>query len=265
MGTILIDGDICVYRAACAAENRYYLAKHTGNLYELKKDVPDHIEVTLVRFPKDNIVAMETIETTIYGIRQQLGFDLDYTVYISGKGNFRKDITDTYKANRKDIPKPEHYTFCRQYLAGNHPTVLVDYMEADDALGIAQTEDTIIASIDKDLLTIPGRHYNITTKVQSTVSETEAFYNFCSQMLTGDTVDNIKGVRGIGKVRAARILENRLSKRDMWASVIKAYRKHGSELGMELTANLLWILRDKYRGYNIYINEVIKNENISKY
>ena len=37
---------------------------------------------------------------------------------------------------------------------------VIDGMEADDALALAQTDKTAIATIDKDLLMVVGRHYN---------------------------------------------------------------------------------------------------------
>jgi 5'-3' exonuclease len=80
--------------------------------------------------------------------------------------------------------------------------------EADDSLGIAQSwmTDTIICSIDKDLLQIPGKHYNFVKKEFLDVSRIEGLQHFFKQILIGDTADNIGGCKGIGPVKAERLL-----------------------------------------------------------
>jgi len=34
-------------------------------------------------------------------------------------------------------------------------------LEADDEMAIYQTDDTIIVSLDKDLLQVPGKHFSL--------------------------------------------------------------------------------------------------------
>jgi hypothetical protein len=71
-------------------------------------------------------------------------------------------------------------------------------------LGVCQGEDTIICSIDKDLRTIPGKHYNLDSGVVDEVTRHDAWHNFWSQVLTGDSTDNIEGLKGCGKVGTAQ-------------------------------------------------------------
>ncbi len=67
-------------------------------------------------------------------------------------------------------------------------------------------DNTVICSIDKDLQQIPGNHYNFVKKEHSFVTPEEAIQNFYKQILTGDAADNIKGAKGIGPVRAGKII-----------------------------------------------------------
>jgi len=60
-------------------------------------------------------------------------------------------------------------------------------------------------------------------KVQFITKE-EAELNFYSQMLIGDTSDNIKGIEGIGMVRAKRLLE---SSKNLFISTAREYIKRG--------------------------------------
>jgi hypothetical protein len=67
-------------------------------------------------------------------------------------------------------------------------------MEADDAMGIAQGDDTVICSIDKDMLTVPGMHYNWQKDTFTNQSETAADTFLHRQLITGDRTDNVFGV-----------------------------------------------------------------------
>ncbi len=132
-----------------------------------------------------------------------------YTAYISGGENFRKNIDPEYKANRKDKAKPKWLEVCKEYLVTEWNAKVTDGIEADDALGIHQTmsEGTIICSIDKDLLQVPGMHYNFVKMEKTYISEEEGLKRFWMQTLVGDRADNVFGVEGLGPVKSARILD----------------------------------------------------------
>ncbi|HET8686278.1 MAG TPA: hypothetical protein VFM18_06390 [Methanosarcina sp.] len=113
-------------------------------------------------------------------------------------------------------------------------------MEADDLLGLHQTEDSCIVSIDKDLLMIPGWHYNYVKDDLCYVSEWAGIYAFYKQLLVGDPSDNIKGAKGIGKAKAERILANCTTESELLEAV-EPYFSCFEELDM--TAKCLWIQR----------------------
>ena len=173
------------------------------------------------------------------------GFE-DYTGYISGKNNFRTEIakTEPYKGNRK-APKPKHYEALREYLLKDWEFTLVDGQEADDAIGIRAYEldpgEFSICTIDKDLDMIRGNHYNFVKDLFYDVTEEEAIFNFYKQILTGDRVDNIIGLKGIGDVKAKRILEECKNEKEMYLAVLEAYE--GNEERVLENGQLLWIRR----------------------
>jgi len=87
-----------------------------------------------------------------------------------------------------------------------------DQLEADDLLGIIATngkiEKPIICSIDKDMLSVPGWNYNWDKDDWPTyVSQEEADHNWLVQLLMGDSTDCIEGMKGIGKVKAEKLIK----------------------------------------------------------
>jgi 5'-3' exonuclease len=153
----------------------------------------------------------------------------EYDGYISGTDNFRLKIDPEYKANRKDLERPYHYDNITQFLIYAHEATVVNGYEADDALGIAQStalaESTIICSIDKDLDQIPGWHYDLVKKNIYYMQEHEARRVFWTQMLVGDRVDNITGIRGIGPVKAEKALAECYDEDAYKAVVMPMYEK----------------------------------------
>ena len=221
-GKVLIDGDIIAYRAAYATEKDF--------VEDAKKKV-------------DNLMD-DILEKTCIFIDNN-----SYEVYLSGKTNFRYEIAKTapYKGNRKDRPKPVHLGFCKDYLTIEYGAITSDGEEADDAMAIRATElgkDTIIASIDKDMLQVPCLHYNILKQTFTEVSESEGKRSFYCQVLSGDITDNIFGIYRIGPKKAEKLLKDCETDQEYWSTIVKAYEKDGSgeERAIE-TARLVWLRR----------------------
>jgi len=68
-------------------------------------------------------------------------------------------------------------------------------------------------------------HYNFVKKELFYITKEEAVFNFYMQFLVGDVADNIKGVKGIGPKKAAKLLEDK-TEYEMWAVCVE-------ELGSE--------------------------------
>ena len=156
-------------------------------------------------------------------------------VAIKGKGNFRKDLYDGYKMNRKELEPDmkEALTYAHGYMVSKWGAVEADGMEADDLVSIwayearANEDAYVIVGIDKDLLQIPGNHYNFVKKEHQFVDDDAAHLKLMTQCLTGDNSDNIPGLKGIGPVKAAKMLAGRPLER-RWDRVKAAWRAMGS-------------------------------------
>ena len=203
----LIDADIVAYRVACTLQEDD--AKDFA--YARTEDLVDHILV-------------ETEAT-------------EYRLFLTGKNNFRYTIYPEYKAHR---PKEKPYWLepIREYLIATFNAEVIDGMEADDALGLNQTKDTIICSIDKDLLMIPGRHFNFVKNEFVDVVEIEGLRHFYKQCLMGDRSDNIKGIEKIGPKKADKLLADCNSEQELFNKVREAY---SNDEEFKMNAQVLWI------------------------
>ena len=212
----LIDGDILVYRVGFASEN----------------EVESIAVARCSEFLEDLLLFN--------------GFD-SYQGYLTGKKNFRNEIAITapYKGNRK-AAKPKHYELLREYMQKAWDFVMIEDQEADDALGIASYEMQVgeycICSIDKDLDMLRGDHFNFVKHEHYFVTEEEGIKNFYKQMLMGDRVDNIIGIKGIGAVKAERLLKECNNEKEMYLAVLEAYE--GNEERVLENGRLLWIRRE---------------------
>lgn len=213
---ILVDGDVVAYRAAFSAEGLQ------------KEDATDKIDGILsdIRFyagsPDMNIME----------------------VFLTGKGNFRTKIDPSYKANRKDTPKPTHLKVVRDYLVKGWSAVVSKGEEADDLIAIRAAQldyKCVVVSTDKDFKQLPCSHFNPTNGVKTTTSNWDATFFFYTQVLTGDRVDNIPGITGIGPVKAARALSECATEEDLYNKVLSMYE--GDEGLVLKTARLLWLRR----------------------
>tara|TARA_R110000803_G_scaffold8609_4_gene27593 strand:+ start:532 stop:1344 length:813 start_codon:yes stop_codon:yes gene_type:complete len=149
-----------------------------------------------------------------------------YTGYLSGKGNFRSIVDPEYKMNRFGSKKPVHFQAIREYLIKRFNAVLVDGQEPDDVICYEQKTDgsSIICTVDKDLLMKEGRHYNYVTKAFKEVTKEGGIKWFYTQLLTGDSVDNIAGIKGMGKAKAVKLLDS-VDRRGWDSLVLEQYEK----------------------------------------
>lgn len=240
MTIALIDTDIVVFRSAAASEN-------------------DSFNVACLRADDMMRKILNACDTD------------QYRAFLSGGDNFRYKIDPSYKANRKDKVDPRWRDDLKEFLVLEWGAEVTDGIEADDALGIYQSEDlrltkgyytgsewgglapnwlqetdTVICSIDKDLLQIPGKHYNFVKDEFQEVSELQGLQWFYQQMLIGDTSDNIVGVKGIGKVKAAKAISCLEKEEEMYYTVRRLYKdderflRNGKLLHIMREENDIW-------------------------
>jgi hypothetical protein len=211
----LWDADCLLYNIGFAA-NSYWKAIH------LEKGV----ELDVEEFPPPFDVVADMVDNRIANTHAIIGTTQKPIMYFTGKGNFRNEISTTgYKLRVGG--KPFHYYNIKAYLQGMYECVVQDGLEADDLLGIAATanpDNTIIITIDKDLLQIPGWHYMWEYgKVASFgPHKVEGYGNlwfddkkklrgygmkfFLAQCILGDGVDSIVGIPKSGPVAAFKLL-----------------------------------------------------------
>ena len=212
----LIDGDIIVYRVGFASEDQ-----------------------------NENI-AKSRLNEFVYDMVLDLDVE-DYHGYItaSGTSNFRYGVAVTapYKGQRSGA-KPIHYDYLREVLMSELEFDLVYDQEADDSIAIKATElgdDAIICSTDKDFDQVPGWHFNFVKREKYYVSPSDGLASFYTQILTGDRVDNIIGIRGIGPVKARKILDGCIEEQDYYQAVLAAF---GGDAERVLeNGKLLWLRR----------------------
>lgn len=191
-------------------------------------------------------IALARLEQTMTELCMELDCD-DYKGFLTGKGNFRNDIAVTvpYKGQRV-ADKPVHYQALRDHLVSSWGFTVVQGIEADDAVGIAAyavpEDETIMVHIDKDLNQFRGWHYNYRKKEKYHVTEFEGLTSFYTQILTGDRIDNIVGLKGIGPVKAKRILEKCTNESELYQAVLKAYEDDQQRV-LE-NGQLLWLQRE---------------------
>ena len=242
----LIDADILIYQAAAVSEQAVDWEDGLWTLHAFEQDAIRALETSLQSL-------LEKVEAT------------DYLLAFSDKDNWRKSVLPTYKANRTGVRKPMLLKFLKEYCYENHRFVQIPEMEGDDILGVYATmktkldpvRDFVICSIDKDLKTIPGKHYNFGRNEFFEINEHMADYWHMVQTLTGDATDGYAGCPGIGPVTAEKILKKALDEGTPWANpqqlreiywkhVVAAYEKAG--LGEEealVQARVARILRSE--------------------
>jgi 5'-3' exonuclease len=232
MTQALIDGDLVAFR--CAASCESWVLNEQGE----KEKAVLPVETAYVR-------ANELMENII----REVGTEDYHTFLTDSAGNFRKTVSADYKANRKDTVRPIHLKALEDFLIQSWGAERAVGCEADDLLGVCQTTnsglgiDSVIVTIDKDLDTIPGKHYKFVRYVGKKgefasyaegaydVSEEDALYFFYQQLMQGDPTDNITGCPGIGPKKAEKALEPvRGDEALMYQVVFEQYEKSYPEL-----------------------------------
>jgi hypothetical protein len=248
-----IDGDILIYPICCVHNEL------EGNLAKQKIGRSIHARVTEMML--------------------EAGCS-KFRMFLTGKHNFRDQLVDDYKANRKDIERPIYLAWAKGMCMEELGAEFVKGLEADDLLGIHQTDNTVLWSLDKDLRQVPGKHLNSATRRVVVVSEFGDLYmegkkvrfnggiGLFFQMLVGDTADYIVGCgkreqtkvktgknagrmvfrrKGLGPVAGYNLLKDCKDLEEARVIVgceyFKRFRSDWQEV-LETQANLLFMVRE---------------------
>tara|TARA_B100001996_G_scaffold201803_1_gene154505 strand:+ start:12587 stop:13333 length:747 start_codon:yes stop_codon:yes gene_type:complete len=214
MRTLLIDGDILIYKIAT------------------QNEIPTHWGDGLWTLHSDEKLCKAELDTQLEQLKENLEAE-KFIIALTDKNNFRKDILPSYKDNRKSKRKPMMLPVLRQYCIDNYSAVIMEGLEADDVLGILATtpnnnDERIVVSIDKDLLQIPSK-ISRDGKTFDEISEDEANYWHMMQTLCGDATDGYSGCPKVGVKTAQKILGDNINVPllDLWQRVLAAYAKVG--------------------------------------
>ena len=203
--TLLIDGDIIVYRYASTVEQEVDWGDDVWSLWSDAKEAKQLILQYL-----EHLVEMTAAD--------------DFIFCFSDKDNFRKTILPSYKSNRKGKRKPVCYKGVKSWIESEYENITMPNLEGDDVMGILATsgkyEETVIVSEDKDMKTIPGLLWR--NAELENISEEDADYFHLYQTLVGDSTDGYSGLKGVGDKRANVLLET-----PTWETVVTAYEKAG--------------------------------------
>lgn len=222
----LVDADLVAYRSAASCEPTK------------AKPYQEPLEIAVLR-----------CNDTMQRILDETGAS-EYKAFLSGPDNFRYGIDPNYKANRRDVPRPEWLEPIRELLVVKWGAHISDGVEADDNLGIGQTDSTVICSLDKDLLQVPGRHYNWVRQEWSNIDVHQGWVNFYTQLVMGDRADWICGFDGLMRQVVPKKLQwamdalsSSSTPREMYKIVYGMYENGVGIDRMHLNAQLLYILR----------------------
>lgn len=204
------------------------------------------------------------MEWSINNIFEKTGSD-KYEMYIGGDNNFRKEIYPLYKANRASMKRPMWLEDCREHLMVKWGAKIVNGMEVDDMCGIrmscVHSIAPICVSLDKDLLQIPGRHYNFVNDEHTIVSELEGMRRFYKQIILGDLSDNVPGYDGKYRDRVPKfilpmmeVLDSLEEETPMYEHVCAVYG--GDIERVDLHASLLYVLREEEK---YWVNPLKRN------
>lgn len=193
---LLVDADSLIF-ASCYSNDKQ------GQFYE---DIGDAIN----KFDQQFMKIVNDLEER---------FEIEKVITFNGsKGNFRKKITPVYKANRKKQDLPPLLHDMHDYVKKQYNSVYGYGIETDDLVSAywfslskdLGRENVMIVSIDKDYRQFPALIYNYHYNHREIIDITpeEAMFNFYSQMIEGDTADNVNYFKGKGKKFAENYLKN---------------------------------------------------------
>ena len=266
----LIDFDILIYSSGFASQKNLHdiFIKGVESLGPIRTclskreakawiDGDDSMYIVTRKEVEPLVNALHSADSMIESILKGSG-GIKYTGFISGENNFREKIATIrpYKGNRDPEAKPYWYKEIKEFLIDHRDAVVVDGMEADDAMAIRQLEElhipehdgdtgyanSIICTIDKDLDQIPGWHFNWRKKEKYWVDIDSAIRSFYLQLISGDTVDNIQGVPGVGIIGAEKALEGFSSEKEYYEVARRLYNNDDALLE---NAHLLYIRKHK--------------------
>lgn len=206
---LLVDADILVFRMCFA--------------HEKKIDWGDGVESVMM----EPHVAKGRLKNMIAKYAAINDCD-SVTLCFTSRKNFRYNVYPDYKANRV-FDRTQLFPILIEWMESRYYCLRMDMLEADDVMGVMATKEPgehVIATIDKDLLQIPGQHYNWMHDRKETINTLKADRLFYTQVMAGDPTDNYFGIKGIGPVKAKKLLDA-TPKHERWSAILNLFIEKG--------------------------------------
>lgn len=203
---ILVDADSLIYSACCGVDDE--INEAIGKFDQVYMSIITHLE-------------------EFFEVEKVIGF-------ANAKGNYRKIINKTYKANRTQ-PKPKLWAELKEIIVDQYSMKEAYAMETDDLVAIywkrlskkLGRENVMIVSLDKDYKQLPALIYNYHYKHQCVydISPQNALFNFYASMITGDNADNVNYCKGYGIKYAQKLLKDCKTKYQYTKKVFTLFKK----------------------------------------
>lgn len=213
---ILFDADMFCYSCASSVERPVNWGDGLWTLHAFEDDATNKF---------DSVIRDVTTR-----VLDKLNWDGEYEIVMcfSDSKNFRKDYLPTYKLARGNKSKPVVYYPLKEWIENEYDSISIEYLEADDVLGIMATDPNetskiVIVSGDKDMKTIPTTIYNFLQDTLITYTEDESKYWHLYQTLVGDVTDGYSGCPSFGDKTTRKLLDVECS----WEAVEAQYIKKG--------------------------------------
>lgn len=185
-------------------------------------------------------------------------------IFVKGKGNFRKDLYEEYKANRP--AKNPIINDLYAYLIEKYNCCPAHGAEAEDYVYTASKKinhEGIIVYVDHDLEELPGIFYNYKKNYWSIITEQQALYNKYQKLCICEAGDNVNLTPRIGINYYIKNFRMDMTIEEYEEALFKAYLKawKGDEEvareKMELARTLL-SLKEIEEDYQIFSNGNVK-------
>jgi hypothetical protein len=116
----------------------------------------------------------------------------------------------------------------------------------------------ICVSLDKDLLQVPGYHYDFVKGIERYVSPLDGLRAFYGQVIQGDGSDNIPAYDGKFRQATPKFIQKLLDPLNDFSQEVEMYNYckevWNSEPVMELYAQCLWIQRKENDSWKPPVN-----------
>ena len=221
---LLVDGDSLAHIAVKARNDTIYNQQFRE--FTKEEDQEYHRENC-----KNVVNHIKELKTVLSGDEVRIA--------LTDNPTFRHKLYDKYKSNRQITWRTRFVNGVKNFLIRYYNAKKEDGLEADDLLRIWHDQcyhvgaHAIICANDKDMLMVPGRHWDLKKNEEILVDKKMAMHNYYMQMLTGDSTDCIPGIPKVGPVKAGKMLLECEKESDYMFEIMNAYIGYAGDKWLE--------------------------------